>query len=190
MKADGTVADVIPRTNSFVRDAAGNMYWVDRAATTTIKKGTAGGAITTLVSSGLRSVQWMASSSDGTLFLMDAGDLKRVTPPGIMTTLAAKVSAATTPPANVNQPHYQMGLHAGRDGNVYVAVSEERLVLKVSPGGKRSVAAHSQTPWAPSGVLLDRDGMLWMLEYMPNNDMRVVRVESDGRQQAFSLPAR
>ena len=101
--------------------------------------------------------------------------------------MTARVSAATPPSANVREPHYQMGLHAGADGNVYVAVSEERLILKVAPDGARSVAVRSQSPWAPSGCVLDRAGRLWVLEYNPNNDMRVVRVEANGAQRAFSL---
>lgn len=193
MSAGGAVSDVYParegfRENySFVRDDAGNMYWADRGASTTIKRRTAAGSISTHVPSGLTRVGWMTSAKDGTLFVMDNGDLRRVTPQGALSTIAARISATTPPSAKVREPHYQMGLHAGADGNVYVAVSEERLILKVARDGARSVAVRSQTPWAPSGCVLDRAGRLWVLEYNPNNDMRVVRVEADGAQRAFSL---
>jgi len=53
LKPDGTVSDVIParegflKDYSFVRDRAGNMYWADRGKKTVIKKRSPDGKIAT-----------------------------------------------------------------------------------------------------------------------------------------------
>ena len=191
---DGAVVDVYPQRDGFmtnyslVRDGADAMYWADREGPHSLKKKSATGTLTTIAPSGFRQIQWMTVTDDGTAYVIDAGSLKRVSPDGRITTLAAAVTAEAKPPADVHQMHYQMGLHAGRDGTVHVAVPAEKLVLRIQPNGVRSVAVRSQAPWAPSGVLADATGALWVLEFDPKNAMRVVRIRPDGQRQVFETP--
>jgi len=42
------------------------------------------------------------------------------------------------------------------------------------------VAASSLAPWSPSGVLLDDDRSIWILEFDPENRVRVRRLEPNG----------
>jgi DNA-binding beta-propeller fold protein YncE len=75
------------------------------------------------------------------------------------------------------------------DGNVYVAVAVERLVLKVQSDGKKTVAARSPSGWAPSGGMFDRDGNLWLLEYsvalFKPAQTRVRRIDRNGQEHTF-----
>ena len=188
---DGTLTDVIPAREgfledySFVRDRAGNMYWADRGARTVIKKRSPDGRITTHATASFRDVRWMTAQPDGTLFLIDHGDLRRIAPDGKVTTIVAKLSARKPPPAAVRERHYHMGLWTDGGGNVYVAVAGERLVLKVQADGTTTVAARSSWPWAPSGGLRDRNGNLWLLEYNVINKVRVRRIDRSGHERIF-----
>src|SRR5262245_24915667 len=144
-KPDGTVTDVIParegflNDDSFVRDRAGYRYWADRGAQTVIKRRSPDGKITAHATAAFRDVRWMTATPDGALYLIDGGDLRRVAPDGKVTTVAAKLSEHKPPPARAADRHYQMGLWTDGEGNVYVAVAEERLVLKVQIDGTKQV---------------------------------------------------
>jgi hypothetical protein len=184
LKPNGTLGDVIPARDgflqdySFIRDRASNMYWADRGARTIIKKCTPDGKIATHAVADFRMVQWMTATPEGTLYLMDGPDLRRVAPDGAVTTIAEKLSEHRPPPAEVSDRNYHLGLWTDDNANVYVAVARERLVLKVGPDGQRTVAARSPDGWAPSGGMIAKDGSLWPLEYDASNSVRARRVES------------
>ena len=191
LKRDGTLVDVIParegflRDYSFVRDRAGNMYWADRGARTAIKKRSPDGKINTHATADFRRVQWMTVTPDGVLFLIDGGDLRRVAPDGKVSTVAVKLSERKPAPAEASDLNYQMGLWTDDKGSVYIAVGRERLVLKAQDNGATAVVARSRGDWSPSGGMFDRDGALWLLEYSSTNAVRVRRIARDGSERAF-----
>jgi len=192
LKRAGALNDVIParggflRDYSFVRDGSGNMYWADRGEKTVIKKRSPDGMITTHATTDFHMVQRMAATPDGKLFLMDGGNLRQVSPAGKVTTLATNLSEFSPPPAAVSEMNYHMGLWTDHAGSVYVAVSRERLVLRVRADGTRKVVARSGEGWSPSGGMFDRAGSLWLLEYDPGNSVRARRIRPDGHDQIFS----
>jgi hypothetical protein len=192
LKPDGTLSDIIPTTEgfrtdySFVRDGKGAMFWADRGTETVIKKRPPDGKPGTHASGGLRQVGWMTATPDGTLYLMDTGDLRRISPDGKVNTVVAKLSGQEKPPAKVSDLNYHMGLWTERDGLVYVAVAAERLVVRVTADGKSSVVAKSSDPWSPSGGMVDRDGNMWLLEYDTNDTARARRIGKDGRDRVFT----
>jgi len=104
MRRDGTLFDVITaregflKDYSFIRDRAGNMYWADRGAQTIIKKRSPDGKITNHATADFRDVGQMSATFDGQLFLIDQGDLRRVTPDGKVATIAARLSEHKPPP--------------------------------------------------------------------------------------------
>jgi sugar lactone lactonase YvrE len=192
MKPDGSLIEVISvregllRDYSFVRDGAGNMYWADRSERSCIKKRSPDGKITTHAKADFRVVQWMTATPDGTLFLMDAGDLRRVAPDGKVTTVVATLSEHKPPPADIAERNYHMGIWTDKDGSVYVAVARERLVLRVNADGETKVVARSGESWSPSGGMFDSAGNLWLLEYDAANVVRARRISHDGPERTFS----
>jgi hypothetical protein len=170
---------------SFVRDGAGSMYWADRGRETVIRKRLPDGMIVNHAAAGFRAVQRMTAMTDGTLFLMDGGSLKKISPRGEVSTVKARLSSHSEPPVAVVEMNYHMGLWSDRAGNVYVAVAGERLALRVDANGGITVVARSPVPWAPSGGMIDRDGNLWLLEYDSANAVRVRRTGQDGRERIF-----
>jgi hypothetical protein len=191
-KPDGTVSDVISaregflKDYSFVRDREGNMYWADRGKETVIKKRSSDGEVVAHAAAEFRAVGWMTARPDGTLFLIDAGDLRRVSSDGKVTTVATKLSEHQTRPAKVSNRNYHMGLWTDGEGRVYVAIAAERLVLRVDADGSARVVALSGSSWAPSGGMFDRDGNLWLLEYDAANSVRARRIGRDGREHVFT----
>jgi hypothetical protein len=191
---NGTVRDVVRERPgflndySFVRDASGNMYWADRGRTTSIKKRARNGRIGTHAVGDFRSVERMTALPDGTLFVMDAGGLKKISPSGQVTTIKARLSARNPPPANVSRLNYHMGLWTDASKRVYVASATEKRVLRIDEASRVSVVATSVAPWAPSGGVFARDGTLWVLEFDPKNAVRVRRIDRRGRSTYVAAP--
>jgi hypothetical protein len=180
---EGQLSDVIPAREgflndySFVRDRAGNMYWSDLSDKTIIRRRSWDGSIEPHAKADFQDVRWMTATKEGILYLIDSGNLRRVSPDGKVTTVATSLSAQHPPPAVTSERHYHMGLWTNAKGDVYVAVARERLVLKIEPDGKSSVAARSPRGWSPSGGMFAKDGSLWLLEYDASNAVRIRLVE-------------
>ena len=190
-RPDGSVSDVVPARDGFltnyslVRDRAGNMYWADRGKTTVIRKRSPAGTVTTLSAADFQSVERMTTMPDGTLFLMDAGNLRRVSPTGAVATVVTALTGRGRPAAEVGQLNYHMGLWTDSERRVYVAAASEGVVLRVDAAGTVSTVAQSTAPWAPSGGMIDRDGTLWILEYDKANEVRVRRIDRGGQERIF-----
>lgn len=178
----GRVTDVVPWGEGFwpgygfVRDRAGAMYWVQcPGRVCTIRRRSANGT-TTVVAPGARlgtSVQWMAAASDGSLYVVDGAGLRRVTPAGRLATVGRGLGSGA------------MGMWPDAEGGVFVARSTRREVAHVRADGRVRVVARTPAPWAPSGVTVAPDGNLWLLEYSPENEVRVRHVARNGRTRVF-----
>ncbi|HEV8660923.1 MAG TPA: hypothetical protein VGS96_20145 [Thermoanaerobaculia bacterium] len=177
---DGRVVNVIPPTEgflqnySFVRDRAGNMYWVERA-TSEIRKRMTDGRIVTIARGKFRDARWMTVTPDGVVYMIDARDLLRTTN-GRITTVARHLSSRHLTRPFVGEHHLLMGLWTDGGGNVYIADYVAGEVKRVSPDGRVAVIARSSLPWSPTGGVFDRHGSLWLLEYSVTNAVRVRRV--------------
>jgi hypothetical protein len=191
LSPDGSLSEVVPARDGFlsddslVRDRAGNHYWADRGEKIVIKRRTANGQITTHASADFRDVSWITSAPSGTLYLIDRGELRRISTEGTVSTLVAKLSSHSPPPSAVTEKNYHMGLWTDSAENVFVAVGREQLVLRIDHAGKVSIAARSPGTWSPSGGMFDHDGNLWLLEYSPTNTVRVRRIDQQGNEQTY-----
>ena len=174
-------------------DAAGNIFVAD-AQSNTIRKITPTGVVTTLA--GLGGVVSVPGSADGqgsaarfnfpwglaadkvgNLYVTDSRNhaIRKVTPAGIVTTMAGRAGAAGTADgigaaARFNEPH---GVAADEAGNVYVADTENHTIRRISPegsvttiAGKAGQYGHADGPgtdarfWRPGALALDRDGTI------------------------------
>ncbi len=188
---DGGLSDVVParegfRTDwSFVRDAAGNAYWKegDTAARFFVKT-SAGATVVRAVCSDCRDVRWLAVSPDGTLYFVDSGDLRTISPGGSIRTLARGLGSKSLTQTFVAARHALMGIWTG-PGGVYVARYATREVLRIAADGTVTVAARSSFPWAPTGGTFSPDGDLWLLEASVTNAVRVRRIAKDGRVTVY-----
>jgi hypothetical protein len=179
---DGRVTDVMPwretffREYGFTRDQAGAMYWPtcpERRCS--IRKRTRDGRTTTL-GAGVRfdsHINWIAATPQGSVWVVDGQDLRRMDPQGRISTVARGVGPM------------MMGLWPDAQGGVHVAVYGNRSVVRVGADGRTQTVARTPAPWGPSGVLVAPNGDLWILEYSTSNEARVRRIARNGRVTVF-----
>jgi sugar lactone lactonase YvrE len=200
MSPDGRVEKIIgPREGflrdySFVRDAAGNMYWTEPAslpgANTRIRKRAPDGKITDLATANFNNVRWKAAAADGTLYMADFRGgwktrLVRIRPDSRMEAMTDNLSEFRFSIFGIHDQHAVMGLAPDKDGNVFVAVAGNGMVRKVTPAGQVSVADRSPAGWSPTGVLPLPNGDLWILEWGGTFVVRARLLRADGTSSNF-----
>lgn len=136
----------------------------------------------------------LARDSSGNLFVADAGNhtIRRVTPAGVVSTLAGSPGSAGTADgtgsaARFNQP---MGVAVDSAGNVYVADTGNSLIRKITPAGAvttiagvvgisgaQSGPASSSLFTQPQGVAVDAAGNVYIAD-TGNHSIR--RLTPDG----------
>jgi hypothetical protein len=188
------------------RDGEGNTYFVEQDnhtnRETLILKRAPGGEVTTLAGGAFghadgrgtqarfRFISGMAFGPDGSLYVTDSGDLRRVEPDGNVRTLAQGLEKEFS---DDTQSGYGglMGLAVDAGGNVFVADYGRRRVLKVAADGKVTRVVRAEAPWSPSGVATTRDSRVLVLEvgFTPPNvysGPRVRELLPDGSLQVLA----
>lgn len=193
LSATGSLHKVIPSTTgfredySFVRDHMGRMYHADRANTCQhLERINPDKSVTKLGDNCLTNIRWMTAASNGSIYLIDGPDLKKVDPAGHVSTLAMELPEAKLSQFFVNKDHYLGGLAVDAAQNIYVADFSGRNVKKISKDGKVTVVAETGIPWSPSGLLVEANGDLWILEYSITNEARVEKIhKGEERRETF-----
>ena len=122
-------------------------------------------------------MQWfngLAQGRDALYFTEDAA-LKKLMPDGSVSTIASKVMPADCSPDRVPETSvpYLRGLAVSDDGNVYVAATGCRVVVRIDPRGAVTTVLRAEQPWAPTAVAL-HGREVYVLEYLhtPGDDRR------------------
>ena len=141
-------------------DGAGNVYVAD-SGNHTLRKilpvswvatmaGLAGNSgFTDGIGGGARfhNPQKAAADSAGNLYVVDSGNqiIRKITPAGVVTTLAGRVGAIGTNdgPGTQARFNYPQGIALDGAGNIYVADSYNHTIRKVSPAGVVTTVAGS-----------------------------------------------
>ena len=173
-------------------DGAGNLYVAD-TNNHTIRKVTPAGVVTTLAggypgsSDGTGSAarffypRGVATDSTGVLYVVDTQNctIRRVTPAGVVTTLAGSASQAgpTDGTGTAARFNYPTGAAIDRAGNVYVADSNSNTIRRVTPAGVvTTLAGQAGVPGSadgtgaaaqfhsPTGVATDRADNLYVAD--------------------------
>ncbi|HEX6185055.1 MAG TPA: hypothetical protein VFZ44_14310 [Pyrinomonadaceae bacterium] len=106
-----------------------------------------------------------ALGPDGSVYVTDESYVRRVSPDGSVTTLAADVRIdRTDKPEEKGTPSYLSGVSVDPQGLVYVADFSNGRVFKIAPDRKTETVFSSERPWSPNGVAWS-DGVLYVLEY-------------------------
>ena len=182
---NGDITDEIPAKEgfrsdySFVRDSSGIMY-IASPAPMAIWKRTASGAVSLHSRGPFTDIRWMVADKDGTLYLIDNGDLKRVRPTGAVELVAPRLASRSLLRFNVEKHHAVMGLWLDSGKNVFAAVYGSGQVKRISPTGAVSVVSESPLPWGPTGGMVSPAGDLWILETSILNEVRLKRIFRNG----------
>lgn len=192
LDAQGNVEKVISdregllQNYSFVRDHFGRMYWADRdKPCQTVVRQNADRTVSKLGNHCFENIRKIETMSDGSVVVVDFQDLKKIDKEGKLTTVASKIADKGWTQSTVGTQNAVMGVWGDKDGNLFTAVSSERLVKKFSPTGREEVVFKTSFPWSPSGGLVDTKGNLWVLEYSLTNAVRVECVAPDKTSRTF-----
>jgi len=139
--------------NDLVADATGNLYVTDRN-NYGIRKITPAGVVTTLAGGGRGTSDGTGAAATfdepagiaidgaGNLYVGDTGLIRKVTPAGVVTTLAGggpdQLGLTDGQGAAARFERYLTSLAVDADGNVYAADHDNGVVRKITPGGKVS----------------------------------------------------
>ena len=138
----------------------------------------------------LRWLNGLAVGPEGSLYYTEDNAIRRITPRGRLSTVAADITltgCAAIPSDEPNLGPYLRGLDVDARGNLYVAASGCGRVLKVTPQGKVSTVFQAQSPWSPTGVAVFGSD-LYVLEYLhtPGDNRRewlprIRKISPDGK---------
>lgn len=124
-----------------------------------------------------------ACGPDGSLYLTDGSAVRRVMTDGTVKTLARDLLKPSENPGWTGLWNRLMGLAVDEQGNVYVADSAERRLLKITSDGNVATVLRARWLWAPTGVTL-AGGDIYVLEnqFIPGFfGPRVQKISPNGR---------
>jgi hypothetical protein len=188
-RPNGTLEKIIQdktgfRTDySFTQDHHGNMFLPNREHDCQhIDILRTDGSRRALHQACLDNIREITLASDGTVYLVDLFSVKKISPAGVVTTLAADLQEKSLTQLMVNDSHQLMGITTDGKGNVLVASYGARKVKRISAEGRVSTVVQTNIGWSPTGVLQSASGDLWILECSPTNAVRVERITADGKR--------
>ena len=195
----------------------GNLYYAKMHSPTIVRRTPAGAesVVATprtfgVAAGGSVGVNGMAAGPDGTIYLVALDSLNRhegtgehavyaLSPAGEVRTVAKGFVKDLLPPAQQHpevRPQYCRGLAADAEGNVFVAVTGNRCVMKLPTKGEPTVVLRCDKPWTPTGVAVFR-GEVYVLEYDDetptegrNWPPRVRKVSPDGKATTVATVTR
>lgn len=157
----------------FTVNRDGNLYYADtRPGSSKIVRRTSNGKESVFASGEMfRNISGIAAGPDGSLYVTDASNsdantIRKITMEGIVSIFASgfvSKSSSNKPPPETDDG-YCRGLAVDSLGNVYVAATGSRSVLKITPQGKVNTILQAPGPWAPTGVTVFH-GEVYVLEW-------------------------
>lgn len=194
-----------PEGTSIWRDREGNTYHATNypARELLVLKRTPSGNVDVLVGSrnaareyrqGVPySVGGMAFDGAGALYFTHGANASKVTPSGVVTTLARNLPVETTAGQTTGggSPTQLFGIAVDAQANAFVADYGNRRVLRITPDGQITTLLRAEESWFPTGVAV-RGGELYILEnghtptYAPTGT-RVRKLSPDGRVRLLAV---
>jgi len=110
-----------------------------------------------------RNIVGTTLTSAGDVYLADEFTVRRVSPSGVVTTIArldARDPACSSPLSFGTL----FGVAVTKSHTVFVADFRQRRVVKIEPGRRPEVVMRAEAPWSPTGVAVADSGELYVLE--------------------------
>jgi sugar lactone lactonase YvrE len=190
-----------PRGLSIWRDRAGNTFAWERGdyrkRRAWLVRRSPDGTVTRLAGGGyghadgrgekasFGSAQFTALGPDGSVYVTDDSYVRRVSPDGVVTTIAADIRVDQADnPEEKGKPSYLSGISVDPQGSVYVADFSNGRVVKIAADRKIETVFRAERLWKPNGVAWG-GGTLYVLEYLAETihgpfHTRVRKLSPDG----------
>jgi hypothetical protein len=182
LKQNGSLSKEIEPTEgllnnySFVRDKAGNMYWVERFTVSRFMKKTPDGKISKLAEGKFSFVSWLHCTDNGTIYFTESNKLQKLTPDGKITVLANDLKSKTTEFTMSGRDYDGYGIWTDAADNIYIAMIDAKKVNRITPGGNVDHIFFATSLWTPCSGVFDTEGNLWLLEFSVTNETRVRKI--------------
>lgn len=117
-----------------------------------------------------RELRWLngiVASADGSIYYSEESAIRKISPQGELTTIANNLTISgcdSVPEVGPELGAYLRGLDVDTAGNVYVASTGCRAVLKITADKKVTTVLRSSPPWSPTAVAVSGNE-LYVLEY-------------------------
>ena len=185
-------------------DTSGNLYIVDGASfgslsrtAARIRKIAKDGTLSTIAGNGsigyagegepaasaqFGTVSGLTTDSSGNLYVADSPGIRKISPAGIITTVAgvdnptAGVSLGDGGPANVASLSAPTGVAVDSAGAVYIADTFNNRIRKVTGDGIINTIAGTDVNW-PSGLAMDAGGNVYVAD---SGNGRIRKISADG----------
>ena len=173
--------------NTLVRDPEGNSYWAENPnGQQVINRQTPDGKIPPVTTHKFRNIRWMYfSEADNYLYVVDELKIKKVSPTGEVTVIAANLKEASPPFESVADRHYVYGIWTNNKDDVYVAVYGACKIKRIDADGTVTTVYQSKKGWSPCGGLFSKNGTQWIMEFSENNKTRVIRIDRNGDETIY-----
>ena len=172
--------------HSFVRDTAGNMYWVERFTTSRIMKKSRNGEITKLIEGKFGFIGWLFASKNGSLYFTENNKLHRLSDGKSdsyrMETLAENIGNRSAGFTMMGRNYDSYGIWTDTTENIYLAMIKAKKVIRIGRDGKSETVFNSGSLWTVCSGLFDDYGNMWVLENSPINEVRARKID---KQELF-----
>ena len=126
---------------SFVRDAAGNMYWVERFTTSRIMKKSKGGEITKIAEGKFGFIGWLFAAKNGSLYFTENNMLHKLSHDDKsdsyrMETLARNLGSRSADFNVMGRNYTSYGIWTDAAENIYLAMIDSKKVIRIGADGK------------------------------------------------------
>ena len=176
---------------SFVRDSAGNMYWVERFTTSKIMKKSMSGEITKLIEGKFGFIGWLFSTKTGIFYFTENNKLHRLLPDGKLETVAENIGSRSTDFTMMGRNYDSYGIWTDVADNVYLAMIDSKKVIRIDSNGKPETILAANSLWTVTSGLFDKNGNMWVLENSATNEVRARKIDqqslADGKLAATNV---
>jgi len=145
----------------------------------------------------IRWVNGIAAGADGTLYFTEDSAVQKISKERVVSTVMKVQIAGCQAEAVLDSPPgpYLRGLAVGLDGELFVAATGCRRVLKITPPRKVTTVLEAESPWSPTGVAVHgSDVFVLEYEHIPVPDRqwrpRVRKVTAHGKVISLALVER
>lgn len=149
----------------------GNIYFADtRKSSAKIIRRTLSGKETVFASDKtFELISGICAGPDGSLYITEGNEtgatkIRKITMDGKVATLATYVGKESKDLPSETTPSYCRGLAVDSTGNVFVAATGSRSILKITPQGEVTTILQEPNPWSPTGIALFH-GEIYVLEW-------------------------
>jgi hypothetical protein len=187
LKSDGELVKEIKPTQgfltnySFVRDTAGNMFWVERFTTSRIMKKSKSGEITKIAEDKFGFIGWLFAAKNGSLYFTENNKLHKLSADKRsdtyrIETLAANIGSRSADFTVLGHNYDSYGIWTDPEENIYLAMIDSKKVIRIAAGGKAETILGTNSLWTVCSGVFDDNGNMWILENSPTNEVRARKI--------------